>query len=122
MEIVCCMIGGQMDTFHNNEETYYVYEDKDIREILEDKLGRDFAEYIMSRIEEADAEAIYAERRLKTDLNNYEASCEIFQNAIMDAIEALDRVMQMNNDKPRLRKEVIIQEIWQIRRDLHLHA
>jgi hypothetical protein len=108
-----------MNTFYNGYETYYILEDKDIAEILTEKLGSEFSDYIMSRIDAIEAEKYYQECRANTEANNYEASCEIFQNTIIDAKTALDEIMDMNATKPKLRKDTIIQKIWQIRRDLN---
>lgn len=101
-----------MNTFYNEKETYHIYEDKDIEDILSDKLGRDFSDYLMSRIEEVDADIIYAENLAATDFRNMEFQNERWQNEMIDVAEQLRDIQNYVMTAKRLNRDEIVKKLY----------
>jgi len=108
------MIADEYPFLETPQGQILIMDDKDLYQIMERNISREFAEYIDARIEEVDTEAIYAEELAATDFRCMEMQNEQWHNFMLDVSDELEEVLDHILESKRINKEKIIRTLTSI--------
>lgn len=91
-----------------NPEGFPIYTDDDLYQLLEDRVSRDVAEYVIDSIQEVDTDMAYAEELAHTDFHSMEVSNEGWHSLVCEQSEILEELTDKLRDSKRWDKEKIL--------------
>lgn len=103
-----------MDTVYIDDKTVTLIDDRDIEEILNERVSSDFSRYIMERIAYVDSERIYAEQLAMTDAQVNEECAEFYRDLLSETMESIDDMIEGMSNSNRWNKDKIIADMASI--------
>ena len=100
-----------MDTVYIDDKTVTLMDDRDIEEILNERVSSDFSRYIMERIAYVDSERIYAEQLAMTDAQADEECAELYRNLLSELMESIDDMVERLSNSKRWNKDKILADM-----------
>ena len=106
----------------NNGQSVIIGSNRDIVEVIGEYCSYELASLVSGKMNDIDAEKLYAEERAATDADNYLRSLESAQRTMNDVWDALEEIRVYIEKSKRINKDTICQKlsetIRQIKREL----
>jgi len=102
----------------NNGQNVLIGSNRDIVEVIGEHCSYELASLVSDKINDIDAEKLYAEERAATDADNYLRSLESAQRTMDDVWDILEEVRTYIDEAKRINKGIVNQKLNEAIRQL----